>query len=130
MSDRTCEERITEELDNTEWWLAERYELIDAANQADDWKRQDELREEIEPYAVDVKHVLKLELSGGGPASWLEVGLEKERWGVTVVSVTYHFADWFDHAERDVSETEAPDMWRLAEYYAESAECYAKQASR
>lgn len=121
MSDRSCEERIKEELHGTEQWLSERYNLIDAANDAGD-RQQDELREEIEPYAVDVKYVLKLELSGGGSASWLEVELDKGRQGFRVASVVYHFADWFDHAGYAVLEAEAPGMWRLAEYYAEQAE--------
>jgi hypothetical protein len=34
--------------------------------------------------------------------------------------VTYHFADWFDHAEREVTEREAPALWRAAKHYAEA----------
>jgi hypothetical protein len=36
--------------------------------------------------------------------------------------VTYHYADWFDHAERAVTEYEAPALWRLAAYHAEMAD--------
>lgn len=118
----TCEEQIQGELANTESWLNKSYELIDAANEAGDYRREEELLEEIEPYGADVKHVLTLTLSGGGPASWLEVELEKGPRGFQVASVIYHFADWFDHAERAIIDTQAPGMWRLAKYYAEQAE--------
>jgi hypothetical protein len=115
---KTCEERIPDELTSTEDWLSRTYRKIDKANEGGDYQREEELREEIEVYGVEVKRVMWLTLSGGGPASWLEVHLDDSgRWPV-VEKVIYHFADWFDHAEREVSESEAPGMWRLAEYYA------------
>ncbi len=121
----TCEERIRDELASIEDWLSKTYRKIDKATQAGDAVREDELREEIEVYGVDVKRVMKLTLSGGGPASWLEVYLDDSSRWPEVETVIYHFADWFDHAEREVSESEAPGMWRLAEYYAEVAGCAA-----
>jgi hypothetical protein len=121
----TCEERIGEELNHTEAWLSETYRKIDKAEDAGDHAREDELREEVQPYSVSVTSIMKLELSGGGPASWLEVHLDDSGSWPEVVTVIYHFADWFDHAEREVSANEAPGMWRLAEYYAECADCNA-----
>jgi hypothetical protein len=123
MSTRTrpCSERIGESLAQTEEWFAKKYRQIDKASRKDDYEREDALREEIEPYGVSFKRVMTLTLSGGGPSSWLEVELCQESWGFSVAGVAYHFADWFDHAERDVSEHEAPGLWRLAEYYADVA---------
>lgn len=65
------------------------------------------------PLCLTVKRVLRVDLSTGGPGDWLEVVLDDGE----VQSVTYHFNDWFDHAERSVSE-DSP-LWRAAEYYAE-----------
>lgn len=112
---QTCNQRIDQELTRTEDWLTNQYHLIDAANEAGDDEREDELREQIEPY-------MELTLSGGGPSSWLEVTLDRGQRGFEATSVVYHFANWFDHAQREVTKHEAPGIWRLAEYYAESAE--------
>jgi hypothetical protein len=83
MSDgkRSCEERIADELAQTEDWLAKTYLKIDEANDKGDDALEDQLREEIEPYGASLTYMLRLELSGGGPASWLEVGLDKATWG-------------------------------------------------
>jgi hypothetical protein len=118
----TCEERIAEELASTESWLSETYQKIDKASNAGDYTTEEGLREEVEPYGVSATLVMKLELAGGGPAAWLEVELDRSRWGFEPGRVVYHFADWFDHAERQVSEREAPGMWRMAECHAEFAE--------
>lgn len=124
MTDRkaSCEERIAGELTNTEEWLSRTYRQIDKANERGETAREEELREEIEVYGVTVTRVMRLTLSGGGPASWLEVHMDDSGRWPEVERVIYHFADWFDHAEREVTETEAPGMWRLAEYYGELAD--------
>lgn len=69
------------------------------------------------PLAVSVRFTARIDLSTGGPGDWLEADLEKTRHGFEVQDVTYHFNDWFDHAERRV-DTDSP-LWRAAEYYAE-----------
>lgn len=66
------------------------------------------------PLGVSVKRVLRIDLSTGGPGDWLEADVDDDG---TVDSVTYHFNDWFDHAERTVDSGSA--LWRAAEYYAE-----------
>lgn len=72
-------------------------------------ERLDEL-----PLGVSVSRLLRVELSTGGPADYVTAELD----GGDVVRATYHFADWFDHAERSL-EPDSP-LWRMAEYYAES----------
>lgn len=119
---QTCEQRIHEELTTTEQWLTETYAKIDKASEEGNDSLAEELREEIAPYySAAIKYVMTLELSGGGPSSWLDVELAKARYGFQAVSVIYHFANWFDHAERDVTEQEAPGLWRLAKVHADSA---------
>lgn len=68
------------------------------------------------PLGVSVKRVLRIDLSTGGPGDWIECDLDSDG---TVDAVTYHFNDWFDHAERAVDSDSA--LWRAAEYYAEFA---------
>lgn len=129
MTDRntTCAQRIENELANTEQWLSESYKKIDEASENNDDNLAEQLQEEIEPCSVGLTYTLKLELSGGGPSSWLEVELEKTHWSFEPVQVVYHFADWFDHDEREVTQTQAPGMWRLAQHHAELAEYLIEQ---
>lgn len=74
----------------------------------------DRLREY--PLAVSVRTVFRVDLSTGGPGDWFEVSCTggEERYGggygiegrepLEVESITYHFNDWFDHAERQLSD--------------------------
>jgi len=57
---------------------------------------------------------MRIELSTGGPGDWLEAELDERE----VLAVSYHFNDWFDHAERRVMPGTA--LWQLAEYFAET----------
>lgn len=66
------------------------------------------------PLGVSITRVMRVDLSTGGPGDWLEVELDDDG---DVVTVTYHFNDWFDHAERRVHEGDA--LWFAAEYYAQ-----------
>ena len=40
--------------------------------------------------------VIKIEMSGGGPADWIEVEVDNEGY---VMRMSYHYADWNDHAD-------------------------------
>lgn len=82
---------------------------------------------------VTRKVTLKFLMSTGGPGDWLEIlcGEEKrsaagrhayddDRAAYTVLTVervTYHFSDWFDHAEENVPE--GSPLFELAEWVAE-----------
>lgn len=68
------------------------------------------------PLGFTIHKVVKIELSTGGPADYLEVFIDPE-YKDTVVRIVYHFADWFDHAEMEVSENDP--LWEFAEYYCE-----------
>jgi hypothetical protein len=114
----TCEQRIDSELQKTESWLSDQYKKIDAAYEANEQARAEELDEEIQPYGVSISYTMTLELAGGGPSEWLAVELSRVRYGFDVSSIVYHYA-WGDHAEREVTQSQAPGMWRLAEYHAE-----------
>jgi hypothetical protein len=40
------------------------------------------------------------------------------------MDASYHFADWFDHAERAINEGSNPALSRVADEYAERAEAW------
>jgi hypothetical protein len=121
----TCEERVDGELVSTERQYSDLWRQLDAAAERGDNAAEAECHAAMEPPSLGAKRVLKIIFSWGGPSDWLEVELDRhERGGYEVAQLTHHFADWFDHAERAVSESEAPALWRLAEHCAADAELY------
>lgn len=120
MSDRdlTCAERIEAELIETEQGYARLWRQLDQVSRAKDEDEREAAYEELSPLSIELKPVVKVLLSWGGPSDWLEIGLDNTS-AHSVERVTYHYADWFDHAEREVSEYEAPALWRAAAFYAE-----------
>jgi hypothetical protein len=121
---KTCAERIDEHQKSREDYLAALYAIANGEPGEVDGEELDEesAAERIDelPLGVSTYTVLRIDLSTGGPADYLTAHLFKERYGYGVESVTYHFADWFDHAEQSVSE-DSP-LWTLAERYAECLE--------
>lgn len=67
------------------------------------------------PLGIEVRRVLRVELSTGGPADWIEAELDDTG---AVQSARFHFADWGTHESRSIAEDSA--LWRLAEQYAEA----------
>jgi hypothetical protein len=80
----------------------------------DDFRADDVRERAIErayeyPLGISTRTIVRLELSTGGPADCIEYEVEPNNvedmgagecgWQVSG-RVTYHFADWFDHAER------------------------------
>ena len=118
MSDRalTCARRIRQELAAREVLYTGIWRAFNNPHAAND--DLDAAHAELIPLAIEVRPVVSVQLSWGGPSDWLEIELENDS-GHDVRRVTYHFADWFDHAECELSEREAPALWRAAEYYAE-----------
>lgn len=88
----------------------------------------DAVRERAEQRAYDLPlgvssfRVFRVDLSTGGPADWLEVRTsgdtpvyESGGEPYEVESVTYHFADWFDHAARELEGVELDIATRFVE---------------
>lgn len=65
------------------------------------------------PLAVTLRRVVRIELSTGGPADWLEIQLDEEN---TPGRAEYHFADWFDHASRPLDGPEYDAAIAFAEH--------------
>lgn len=123
----TAEQRIAESMQNRADYLAELYRIADEGGGtfAQDYPDQPErmtdedARERVLELGLgaSIQHVLRVDLSTGGPADYLTADVSRGKYGWTVESVRYHFADWFDHADRTV-EQDSP-LWRYVEEIAE-----------
>jgi hypothetical protein len=53
---------------------------------------------ELNDYALEISsfRVIKILLSTGGPGDWLELKVDNDG---DVCGLTYHYQDWFDHAQ-------------------------------
>lgn len=120
---RTCDQRIADEMSDREGYAGALFAVMDGDFTPEERAELDGAEDTFEaavvrldewPLGVETYKVMRIDLSTGGPADWLEVKLSEDG----VEAVTYHFADWFDHAEERVREDSA--LWRLAEYYAEA----------
>lgn len=122
----TCAERIRDHLSGREGDMQEMFGATDPVNAfyLPDEEAQDEKMAELHDYALGVSTytVVRIDLSTGGPADWLEAKCCEGQHGcLEVERVTYHFADWFDHAEEEVQEESA--LWGYAEYVVEMVTC-------
>jgi len=88
----TCEERIDEKLQALEEDVEQPLQHYYDGDHEGEWNNY--------PLAVSTRQETKIELSWGGPSDFLSVIHE----GAEVISVTYHFQDWFDGAVRSVDE--------------------------
>jgi hypothetical protein len=113
--EKTCRERINDHMMGREEFIESLYDAID---------NQTEHEEVIDPYeflmsefALDVEKMIsfKILLSTGGPGDWLMVTCDQDYY---INSVDYHFNDWFDHAQVNVSRDSA--LWRYAEEIVEA----------
>ena len=87
----TCAERLPNE-------LAGRIHDLDAMLSRDDPDEGDDELPPINEYGLgsEVRYSIRVELSTGGPADYVTAIVA----GGEVIDATYHFADWFDHAEK------------------------------
>lgn len=86
---KTCAQRIQPTLDRR---------LEDFATLHERSKNDDSAYDQLCEYPLSVSKyiVVKIELSTGGPADWLECKVDQN----VIESITYHFADWLDHSEK------------------------------
>lgn len=91
---KSCAARIYDEMQSREETIQELW-----VKSFDDF--DDEAQDELWNLFLDIstKKVVRIDLSTGGPADWIEVWYE----GDEISEMVYHFADWFDHAERKIS---------------------------
>lgn len=93
--DASCEERIAGHLAGR---LGDFGRIMDAIRSDDDNTAEEAMDEQSEyPLSVELVRVVKVLLSTGGPADWLEATLNSDN---DITRIEYHFSDWFDHASR------------------------------
>lgn len=109
MENQTCEERIDEQFENT-------MEEIDDALRSSD--KMDEFMEDILEFTPSV--TVKVLLSTGGPADWIELEVSKGKHGYEIDGAVYHFSDWYDHAERRITGSELDKVTSMFEAYVET----------
>lgn len=122
----SCESRIQSSMDNCEEYLSFMFKVVDSEtldeDDEDDKKVMQLIEDEglnedtIYEYAlgISIQKVMRIELSTGGPASFIEAYLDDEN---NVDEVFYHYQDWFDGAKRKVSSDSA--IFRYAQFMAE-----------
>lgn len=107
MSEKSCADRIKDELQKRNELLEEIYEKIESE---DDEEREEALEELYNlPLSIDKFEIIKIALSTGGPGDWIEVMVDEQGY---IHKMTYHFQDWFDHAS--ISLDKYCYMWQYA----------------
>jgi len=91
--DKTCAERIENQMRGRKEQFEELFARADSENDDEREQAQDEIYEL--PLAVSTIKVWRIDLSTGGPGDWLEVHVDSDG---DATRVEYHFNDWFDHA--------------------------------
>lgn len=99
--DTSCEARIKDSFKSREEDLEKIFDKLNNGFDDEDYDYDDPW-DELNQYMLGYStyKIVKIELSTGGPADWIEVKLGDYK--EEIISVTYHFADWFDHAEMKV----------------------------
>lgn len=67
------------------------------------------------PLSVEVIRVVKILLGTGGPGDWFEATVDDDG---SITRIEYHFNDWFDHADINVSDDD--DARAFCEQFTES----------
>lgn len=106
---KNCEQIIDSQMQDRNAYLEELNDII-GDNESETEKVDEALRELGDfPAGIETFKVTKIILSGGGPADWIEIKTDETG---HVLGMEYHYADWFDHAERKVSENSY--LWDFA----------------
>jgi len=110
--EKTCAERISNQLAGEEENLKEIYEAMDRARDEDDSQKEDDAYEALNNYALGINTIKEttITLSWGGPASYLEVLHD----GTEITQLTYRFSDWFDTATEIIYDEES-SLYRYAQ---------------
>lgn len=101
----TCAERIADEFALTEQLIAKELEASADPN-------LDDYFDGVTIYGVERREVVRLQLSGGGPADFIEITAREGE----VIRVEYLFQDWFDSARLEVPESSPVYEWAVHQY--------------
>jgi hypothetical protein len=122
----SCEERIENEYLRQEEYLELVFKVLDDYEFDEDDEDEKKQLQEIKDDPIDsetiyeiaagsnIKKLLTIVLSGGGPSSHIEAIIDEDGY---VESAKYVFLDWFDGATRKIPRDSA--MFRFVEWEAE-----------
>lgn len=98
--EQTCAERLPDYLKGRLEDFTRIRQAIGAAQDINDDEALEEAESELYafPLGVSTYTVKRVDLGTGGPGDWLEYMYQEDSQEIS--RITYHFADWFDHAER------------------------------
>lgn len=116
MADKTCEERIEEQLSHREEYVQNIYDAMQEGVDTEDGQDPYDAWYQL-PLAISTSIVVKIELSWGGPQDYILAYFENDDYGMH--KATYHFLDWFDGAERNIDQNSV--LWQFAEQMGEFA---------
>jgi hypothetical protein len=105
--EKTCAERIADNLAGEEATLKEIYERLDGNS-----NELDEAYSDLYNYALGINTIKEttITLNWGGPASYLEILHD----GAEITRLTYRFSDWFDTATEIITDQES-NLYRYAQ---------------
>ena len=107
--EKTCADRITDQLAGEEENLKAIYAVLDKTN---DGSEIDEAQESLYNYALGINTIKEttITLNLGGPASYLEILHD----GAEITKLTYRFSDWFDTATKEITDEDSR-LYRYAQ---------------
>ncbi len=107
IKEKTCAERIADNLAGEEANLKKIYERLDGNSD-----ELDEAQEDLYNYALGISTIKEttITLNWGGPASYLEILHD----GAEITRLTYRFSDWFDTATEIITDQDS-NLYRYAQ---------------
>ena len=114
--EKTCADRIAEQLASEERNLSDIYAVLDGeikpTEDQSETQTIDEAYSDLYNYALGINTIKEttITLSWGGPASYLEVLHD----GAEITRLTYRFSDWFDTATEEITDKES-NLYRYAQ---------------
>lgn len=114
--EKKCADLVLEKMTDRSSQLEEINDIL--SNDEVDEDKKEEALDELNNFALEISSftfkVIKILLSTGGPADWLELEVDDEG---SPRRLTYHYSDWFDHAEIKVPKNSY--LWDYAMQIAE-----------
>ena len=114
--EKTCADRIAEQLASEERNLSDIYAVLDGeikpTEDQSETQTIDEAYSDLYNYALGINTIKEttITLSWGGPASYLEVLHD----GAEITRLTYRFSDWFYTATEEITDKES-NLYRYAQ---------------
>ena len=112
---KTCKDLIAERLADREEYLDGLLIAVESDVHYDGYDDPMEAAYEY-PLGISFKKLIRIQLSTGGPADWIEVVTDESN---DPYEMTYHYADWYDHAEVKIYE-DSP-FWKYYEQFIEES---------